>query len=142
RLPSGRQNLGHLPSGSVSMVTPLPTNVRGGTDVVMKGTEPSERPSHGHTVDSKDDDGNVGALTRESEFDEFPDSDLDGLLEADIEQLVGPALLRAPIAEADEPETRENEFIRASDPASGSFGSAVFASITPRTTHWDSSCHR
>ncbi|KAF5542386.1 hypothetical protein FPHYL_11570 [Fusarium phyllophilum] len=110
RLPSGRQNNhGHLPSSSVSMVTPLPSNVRGENDVVMKGPEPSERPSHGQAVDSKDEDGNVGALTRESEFDEFPDSDLDGLLEADIEQLIGPALSRAPVVDEDDGQkTREN----------------------------------
>ncbi|KAF5693722.1 hypothetical protein FDENT_1791 [Fusarium denticulatum] len=103
RLPSGRQNNhGHLPSSSVSMVTPLPSNVRGENDVAMKGPEPSERPSHGQTVISKDEDGNVGTSTRESEFDEFPDSDLDGLLEADIEQLIGPALSRAPVVDEDD----------------------------------------
>ncbi|KAG5752553.1 hypothetical protein H9Q70_004826 [Fusarium xylarioides] len=110
RLPSGRQNNhGHLPSSSVSMATPLPSNVRGESDVVMKGPEPFEQPSHGQTVDSKDEDGNVGALTRESEFDEFPDSDLDGLPEAEIEQLLGPALSRAPVADEDDGQkTREN----------------------------------
>ncbi|KAM0085154.1 hypothetical protein ACKRZS_002597 [Fusarium odoratissimum] len=114
RLPSGRQNNhGHLPSGSVSMV-------RGENDVVMEDAEPSERRTrrrrhYRRVVDSDDEDGNVGALTRGNEVDEFPDSDIDGLLEADIDQLVGPALLRAPVIEGDGPETRANEVDEFSD---------------------------
>ncbi|KAF4954374.1 hypothetical protein FGADI_5314 [Fusarium gaditjirri] len=67
RLPSGRQTDKHLSSDSVSL-NRLP-----------------------QVVDSNDEDGNVGALTCENEVDNFPDSDLDGLLEADIERLIGSA---------------------------------------------------
>ncbi|KAF5648227.1 uncharacterized protein FTJAE_1441 [Fusarium tjaetaba] len=80
RLPAGRQNDGNLSADSVSMMTPLPSNVWG-----------------------------------ENEIDEFPDSDLDGLLEADIEKLVGPALSRAPVVEDDGPEARANEVDEFSD---------------------------
>ncbi|KAF5702730.1 hypothetical protein FGLOB1_9447 [Fusarium globosum] len=86
-LPSGIAGTNRLPSGRQTVYE------RSSSDSVSLNRLPSGRQNVEHLPS-----GSVSMVTPlpsnvrgENEVDEFPDSDLDGLLEADIEQLIGSA---------------------------------------------------
>ncbi|KAF5529882.1 hypothetical protein FNAPI_13722 [Fusarium napiforme] len=115
-LPAGSVSVRHehLPAGSVSAVG-LPSGRRGYEHLSADSVSANRLPA-GRQNDGNLSAGSVSMMTPlpsnvwgENEIDEFPDSDLDGLPEAEIEQLVGPALSRAPVVgEDDGQKTREN----------------------------------